>query len=305
MTCYICAINGQVNCKEHGPGSAFALLQKPSPAPTSEPDNLAYDVIPDHPLSAPTSEQPGTPETYCLGLLTEECGEVQQWVGKALRFGIDTPGKLGEDGTPTGGTARTYLPSELGDMKAAIEFACLHGVVARCEVEAAFERKIAKLTNPDAKDNLGRQLAPQPFGPYVSLTAANQELQRERDEAIARARGFELIATGDESTFEKLVRERDELRAQLAEVEKERDARGESLMRLTAAKDKDRARLEEVVELLRQAVETAEKKHVQLAEAQAKLGEAEKSQSRYRSERDEWKAKSEYLETFLNGTEGV
>lgn len=102
------------------------------------------------------------PETYVLGLLAEEAGEILQWIGKALRFGIDTPGRLGTDGKVTGETPRTLMPAELGDMLAAIEFACLHDVVDRGAIDRARDAKLAKLCNPEARDNLGRQLAPQP-----------------------------------------------------------------------------------------------------------------------------------------------
>lgn len=100
-------------------------------------------------------------EQYVMGLLTEEAGEILQWLGKSFRFGIDTPGRLGTDGKVTGETPRTLLPDELGDMLAAIDFAVAHGMFDYSAIEAARTRKLAKLLNPDARDNLGRPLAPQ------------------------------------------------------------------------------------------------------------------------------------------------
>lgn len=103
-----------------------------------------------------------SPETYALGLIAEEAGEVLQLVGKALRFGLDTPGVKDGNGTVLPDTPRSRLPAELGDLLAAIEFAIRHGMVDGGEVSAAYLRKLAKLLDPDARDNLGRPLAPQP-----------------------------------------------------------------------------------------------------------------------------------------------
>ena len=101
-------------------------------------------------------------EKYTLGLVAEEAGEVLQWIGKALRFGIDTPGKLDASGRVSGETPRTLLPGELGDLLAAVEFMMLHGIVERQAVIAAKAKKLARLTDLAALDNLGRPLAPQP-----------------------------------------------------------------------------------------------------------------------------------------------
>ena len=108
---------------------------------------------------------PVTPETeaYCLGLLTEEAGEVLQLVGKALRFGIDTPGVKRLDGTVDYAlTSRSMLPVELGDLLAGIDFAIAHGVIDAAALAEQRRRKFAKLTDPTVMDNLGRPLAPQP-----------------------------------------------------------------------------------------------------------------------------------------------
>lgn len=147
-------------------------------------------------------------ETYCLGLLTEEANELGQAIGKALRFGIDTPG-------PTGVGARVLMQREAGDVLAAIDFALVHRVLARGPVIGARNAKWAKLTNPESRDNLGRQLAPWPPEDHgftaeffwqqrdrdlthkldglvierdrlrEEVTALRNELQRERDEAVA------------------------------------------------------------------------------------------------------------------------
>ena len=106
--------------------------------------------------------RPTFAETYALGLLAEECGEVLQFVGKSLRFGIDTPGRLGPDGKVNGETPRTPFPAEVGDLLAAIAFAIDHDLFDAQAVYEAKARKLAKLRNPRSLDNLGRPLAPQP-----------------------------------------------------------------------------------------------------------------------------------------------
>ena len=101
-------------------------------------------------------------ELYALGLLVEESGEVAQLVGKALRFGIDTPGVK----DPLTGhvdmsvTPRTNLEIECGDMLAAIEYAMDRGVISDSAVRERCAKKLARLRDPDARDNLGRRLAP-------------------------------------------------------------------------------------------------------------------------------------------------
>jgi hypothetical protein len=102
-------------------------------------------------------------ETYCLGLLTEESGEISQMVGKAFRFGLHTPGRKAPDGTVDMQiTPFTELSRECGDMLAAIEFSTRHGIIHGDVVGEQYEKKLAKLLDLDAKDNLGRPLAPQP-----------------------------------------------------------------------------------------------------------------------------------------------
>jgi NTP pyrophosphatase (non-canonical NTP hydrolase) len=103
-----------------------------------------------------------TPLEYFLSLLTEEMGEVSQGIGKAGRFGIDTPGvkdplsgEIRMDLTP-----RKYIAKELGDVLAATMYGVERGVISLDEVEEAAEAKLAKLLDPEAKDNMGRRLAP-------------------------------------------------------------------------------------------------------------------------------------------------
>lgn len=100
-------------------------------------------------------------ERYALGLIVEEMGEALQLIGKALRFGLDTPGVKRLDGSiDMDATARTMLPVELGDVAAATGFAQAGDMIDGVATIAAGRLKIAKLLNPDARDNLGRRLAP-------------------------------------------------------------------------------------------------------------------------------------------------
>lgn len=102
-------------------------------------------------------------ETYCLGLLAEEMGEALQLIGKALRFGLDTPGVKRLDGTiDMALTPRNMLSTELGDAMAAIAFAHEHGICSAIATSVAYRNKFAKLTDPEARDNLGGPLAPWP-----------------------------------------------------------------------------------------------------------------------------------------------
>lgn len=97
---------------------------------------------------------------YALGLWVEEMGECLKLIGKALRFGLDTPGPIG--GEYEGMTARQLLQGEGGDLAAALEYAARAGILDPAQVKDARDMKLAKLTNPESKDNLGRRLAPDP-----------------------------------------------------------------------------------------------------------------------------------------------
>ena len=74
-----------------------------------------------------------------LALLLEECGEVQQIIGKILRHGYEST-------HPNGGpTNRRLLESELGDFKAALLLASHNGDVGPNEISAAMMKKLDKV----------------------------------------------------------------------------------------------------------------------------------------------------------------
>jgi hypothetical protein len=91
---------------------------------------------------------------YALGLLVEEMGEALCHIGRALRFGINT---FGQDGV----SERDGMARELGDVRAAIDFAGMNNVYDLDETFVRRSRKLSKLTDPSETDNLGRRLAPQ------------------------------------------------------------------------------------------------------------------------------------------------
>jgi len=97
-------------------------------------------------------------EDYARSLYCEEAGESLTVIGSAGRFGLDTPGRDGED------SPRRHLAKEMGDVLAALEYACLAGLVERATVETGRRSKLAKLLSPASRDNLGRRLAPPPAG---------------------------------------------------------------------------------------------------------------------------------------------
>jgi hypothetical protein len=113
-----------------------------------------------HGIAIPDSVNPTDAEDYARGLYCEEAGESLTVVGSGLRFGVDTPGRA--DGG--GDSPRLMLAKEMGDVLAAVEYACRSGLVDRRTVEKARDRKIAKLLDPQSRDNLGRRLAPPPLG---------------------------------------------------------------------------------------------------------------------------------------------
>lgn len=97
-------------------------------------------------------------EKYALGLLNEECGEAVQMIGKAMRFGIDTPGPEAEP--YNGASARANLEKEAGDILAALKYARLSGLLNRDTVQRFADAKFAKLTDPQSRDAHGNRLAP-------------------------------------------------------------------------------------------------------------------------------------------------
>lgn len=91
-------------------------------------------------------------EAYALGLLVEECGEVAQCVGKAIRFGLGSP--------QANATTRAALALEIGDLLAAVEYALKRNLVDADTVYLQRSRKLLRLLDPESRDNLGRRLAP-------------------------------------------------------------------------------------------------------------------------------------------------
>lgn len=97
-------------------------------------------------------------ERYALGLMVEEAGETLKIIGKALRFGLDTPGPASPE---YGGlTARQMLPVEVGDLLAAIQWSEKAGVVEGSLAHLAAEAKLTKLLDPMSRDAQGNRLAP-------------------------------------------------------------------------------------------------------------------------------------------------
>lgn len=142
---------------------ALAMQQAHGPGPVDW-ERVAEIAQPAIKMAPPT-----TAETYGPALLTEEIGEivivlgsVLQLIGKAGRFGMDTPGVR----DPLTGivdmavTPRTKLVEEAGDLIAAIDYICHRGIL---DIDAVYQRrsyKLRKLLDPNSKDNLGRRLAP-------------------------------------------------------------------------------------------------------------------------------------------------
>ena len=103
-----------------------------------------------------------TPEEYFLWLMVEENSEVNQLIGKAGRFGMDTPGVkdvLTGDIDMTK-TPRDMLHKEIGDVFAAARYAHARNILDMEIIEEFALRKLTKLLDPESKDNLGRRLAP-------------------------------------------------------------------------------------------------------------------------------------------------
>lgn len=95
-------------------------------------------------------------ERYAKGLVIGEMGEALAVLGNGERFGLDTP----SGHAATNPSERSRLVEELGDVLAAIEWATRAGLVDRAALEERKTRKLAKLTDPTMRDNLGRPLAP-------------------------------------------------------------------------------------------------------------------------------------------------
>ena len=75
-----------------------------------------------------------------LAILGEECGEVQQMVGKCIRFGIDTI-------KPSRGTTNAHhLSVEIADVLLSIRIMELAGDIDMDIVEEALEAKIQRMS---------------------------------------------------------------------------------------------------------------------------------------------------------------
>lgn len=92
-------------------------------------------------------------ETYALSLLAEECGKIIQLIGKAGQFGLDYP-------LSSGDSPRIMLPKEIGDVLAAVSYACHRGLFDATDIEQYRQLKLNKLLDERSRDNWGRRLAP-------------------------------------------------------------------------------------------------------------------------------------------------
>jgi hypothetical protein len=82
-------------------------------------------------------------------------GECLCHIGRAMRFGLDTPG---QDGV----IEREGLAKELGDVGSATRFAAFHKVVDGAVIQRTEAAKTIKLHDRRSLDNLGRPLTPAP-----------------------------------------------------------------------------------------------------------------------------------------------
>ena len=77
-------------------------------------------------------------------------------VGRAMRFGIDTPSTTG----PGAETARLAVWSRMLVARACLEAAMPQATTDGTAMRSSRDRKLAKLLDPASVDNLGRRLAP-------------------------------------------------------------------------------------------------------------------------------------------------
>ena len=80
-------------------------------------------------------------EAERLALLVEECGEVQQAVGKILRHGYESRNPL----DPNSPTNRETLASELGDLRAVMRMLIHNDDVSNAAVARAYTDKIMRV----------------------------------------------------------------------------------------------------------------------------------------------------------------
>lgn len=96
-----------------------------------------------------------------LGLMTEECGEVSQRIGKIMRWGWDADFE--------GTTQRFKLETELGDVCAAIALAIHNGLVTREGVHDAAVAKLRKLIEDVLGPRQRLQIAHVPTAGFVQF----------------------------------------------------------------------------------------------------------------------------------------
>jgi len=109
-----------------------------------------------------TVNHPSQVQVEALALLSEECGEVVQAVGKALRHGLDSY----HPARPEDGDNSAQLARECGQVLAAIDIAIAAGIFGWKD---AHESRIAKLAN------VGDYLH---HNAFVTLTDATVRLRR-------------------------------------------------------------------------------------------------------------------------------
>lgn len=186
--------------------------------------------------------EPEALERYTIHLVAEEASEAIQMTGKWGRFG---PDHARRDGL----TARAGLALELGDVLAAIDFALCAGLIDPKKMLDQREAKFARLTDPDAVDDEGRQLAP----PLPSEAA---RLHIAPAQPVADAGG---VTDADRKLFADLLGldavddERDIPRIMAGEFDDWKKMRSivafrlQSVAAATAAKDAEIARLREAL----------------------------------------------------------
>lgn len=96
-----------------------------------------------------------------LGLLTEECGEVSQRIGKIMRWGWDADFE--------GTTQRHKLETEIGDVCAVIALAIHNGLVTRAGVHDAAVAKLRKLIEDALGPRQRLQIADVPTAGFVQF----------------------------------------------------------------------------------------------------------------------------------------
>lgn len=76
-----------------------------------------------------------------LALLSEECGEVVQIIGKIFRHGLDSRNPIVNDGKPN----RDYLAEELGHIYLAVHLLCTNEDIDMKLIGASFIEKAERI----------------------------------------------------------------------------------------------------------------------------------------------------------------